>query len=49
MVLHHILVRGQALREGPCSLIYWHAEHPDDAVDHPSALPDRLAAPAYVR
>ncbi|MFJ7300301.1 hypothetical protein [Streptomyces sp. NPDC099088] len=37
------------LHEGPYSLIYGHADHPDDAVDHLAALPDRLAVPAHVR
>ncbi|GAA4960808.1 hypothetical protein GCM10023205_25220 [Yinghuangia aomiensis] len=45
----------QALHEevhadtGPWSLIYWHVDHPDDAVDYLGSLPDRLAVPAYVR
>ncbi|MGW3986932.1 hypothetical protein [Streptomyces sp. NPDC004830] len=37
------------LHEGPYGLIYWHADHPDDAVDHLAAPPGRLTVPAYVR
>ncbi|MFE9479250.1 hypothetical protein ACFYNM_11640 [Streptomyces spororaveus] len=37
------------LHEGPYGLIYWHRDHPDDAVDHLAALPNHLAIPAYVR
>jgi hypothetical protein len=36
------------LHEGPYDLLYWHADHPDEAVDHLAALPDRLAVPAYI-
>src|SRR6266545_3411057 len=46
---HWAQVLDKDLHEGPYSLIYWHADHPDDAVDHLAALPDRLAVPAYVR
>ncbi|MEU6277081.1 hypothetical protein ABZ871_32455 [Streptomyces populi] len=37
------------LHEGPWALLYWHADHPDYAVDHLAALPDRLAIPPYVQ
>ncbi|MFD4972074.1 hypothetical protein [Streptomyces sp. NPDC058424] len=37
------------LHEGPWALIYWHRDHPDEAVDHLAVLPDRLAVPSYVR
>ncbi|MFB7446211.1 hypothetical protein [Streptomyces mirabilis] len=36
------------LHEGPYGLLYWHADHPDEAVDHLTALPDRLAVPRYI-
>ncbi|MFB7896074.1 hypothetical protein ACFC1B_07065 [Streptomyces xiamenensis] len=38
----------ERLHEGPWGLIYWHADHPDDAVDHLAPMPERLAIPAYI-
>lgn len=37
------------LHQGPWALIYWHRDHPADAVDHLAELPDRLTIPSYVQ
>ncbi|MDN3264946.1 hypothetical protein QWJ26_35120 [Streptomyces sp. CSDS2] len=46
---HWAQVLDERLHQGPYGLLYWHRDHPHDAVDHLAAPPDHLAVPTYVR